>query len=99
MNTGRIEELLGYVLQPLETIMRNAERIADGLDRRNALLEESNAMARTNAQAIVEASQRLEAKDAGRFLPEGWSYSVADDFGIVLTRPDGSLYAVAGKAA
>jgi hypothetical protein len=42
-----------------------AERIAEGLDRRNALLEESNAMARTRYavdQAALEATTRIEEK-------------------------------------
>ena len=52
-----IEEALIIV----ERAGRAIERIADGLDRRNELLEESNQMARVNyadSKAIFEAASR-----------------------------------------
>lgn len=72
----------------VETACRDIGRIADGLDRRNALLEESNAMAREHngaTRAIVAAAKRIESDadivtcdDCDRKLPLDWATTVDD---------------------
>lgn len=59
--------IAGEALATFNDTAASAKRIADGLDRRNELLEESNKLQRAGYEAnlaIIAAAERLEKKDA-----------------------------------